>query len=130
MNVFESLMKGLNEAVAYEKGEIKARTVKVTVSPLPNYTKDRIKEIRNSLHVTQKVFADIIGVSKKTIEAWECGKNIPHGPAQRMLEIIDKNNNVISECAIAKIAKAEEKSVRHISASTKKHKDKGELIKT
>lgn len=127
MNVFESLMKGLNEAVAYEKGEIKARTVKVTVSPLPNYTKDRIKEIRNSLRVTQKAFADIIGVSKKTIEAWECGKNIPHGPAQRMLEIIDKNSNVISACSIAK---TEEKSVHHRFASAKKHKDKGELIKT
>ena len=78
------------------------RTNKVAVSPLPHYTRDRIRQIRKELHVTQKVFADIIGVSKKTIEAWECGKNIPHGPAQRMLEIMDKNHDALKEYIILK----------------------------
>lgn len=103
MNVFESIMNGLNEALEYEKGNLKnVRTSKVTVSPLPRYTKDDIKNIRKSLNVSQKVFADIIGVSKKTIEAWESGRNSPNGPAQRVLEIISKNHSIISECSIAK----------------------------
>ena len=43
------------------------------------------------MELSQSVFANIIGVSKKAVEAWESGKNIPQGPAQRMLELLDKD---------------------------------------
>ena len=37
MNVYESIMKGLNEAVEYEKGEKTARSVRMTILPLQRY---------------------------------------------------------------------------------------------
>ena len=30
--------------------------------------------------------------SKKTVEAWESGKNTPNGPSSRLLEMLDTNN--------------------------------------
>ena len=36
MNVYESVIQGLNEAIEYEKGNLKARTVKMSVAPLPD----------------------------------------------------------------------------------------------
>ena len=36
MNVYESIMQGLNEAIAYEKGEKTARSACVTIVPCWN----------------------------------------------------------------------------------------------
>ena len=88
MDVFKSIMTGLNEAVEYEKGNLKARTHKITVAPLESFNADEIKYIRNSLGLTQKIFAGLLGVSAKTIEAWESGGNKPSGSASRILAMI------------------------------------------
>lgn len=88
MNVYESIMRGLNEAVEYEKGNLKARTVKVSVAPLPNMESTDVKNIRLSLDMTQVIFAAVMGVSVKTVEAWESGINTPSGTARRMLSLL------------------------------------------
>ena len=44
--------------------------------------------IRNNAGMTQLVFANYMGVSKKTVEAWECGRSHPTGsvlPSLRFL---------------------------------------------
>ena len=87
--VFESIMNGLNESLAYVKGDIsKGRKMNVTVAELPQYHDKEIKQIREELNLTQKNFAFVLGVSPKTVEAWESGRNIPQGTAQRFLQIL------------------------------------------
>ena len=39
--------------------------------------------------MTQSVFANYLGVSKKTVEAWELGRTHPTGPANRLIEMLD-----------------------------------------
>lgn len=50
--------------------------------------------------MTQQLFASALGVSKKTVEAWEADRNIPEGPAQRMLELMEKDENLLEKYAI------------------------------
>lgn len=88
MNVYESIMQGLNEAVEYENGSLKADTSKLTVAPILDIQASEIKDIRLSLEMTQTVFAAIIGVSAKTVEAWEGGRSKPSGTAKRMLAML------------------------------------------
>lgn len=88
MNVYESIVRGLNEAIAYEKGELEVRTVKVSVAPLPDMASNDVKNIRLSLDMTQAIFAAVMGVSVKTVEAWESGINTPSGTARRMLSLL------------------------------------------
>lgn len=88
MNVYESIMQGLNEAVEYEKGTIKADTAKISVAPLPNIRGIEVRNIRMSLDLTQVVFAKVMGVSPKTVEAWEGGRSEPNGTAKRMLAML------------------------------------------
>lgn len=57
--------------------------------PVKKYDKAEIRRIRKSCGISQSVFADCMGVSKKTVEAWEYGKNTPTGPACRLLYILD-----------------------------------------
>ena len=46
---------------------------KVTVEPVKVYQAYDVKKIRNSTGMSQKIFASYMGVSDKTVEAWEAG---------------------------------------------------------
>ena len=94
MNVYDSVMKGLNEAVEFEAGKGKARVEKCTVRPVPNFSAEEIKGVRTSLQMTQSTFAAVMGVSKKTVEAWEAGTNVPIGTARRMLALLQADNTL------------------------------------
>lgn len=95
MNVFESIVNGLNEAIEYEKGNLSAKTATITIEPLPEITAEEVKAVRNNVGLTQAMFAAVIGVSPKTVEAWEAGTNRPIGPARRMISIIQTNPNIL-----------------------------------
>ena len=87
--VFDSIMKGLSESLEYAKGDTsKARRLSVTVASLPSYHDKEIKVIREGLNLSQKNFAFVLGVSQKTVEAWESGRNVPQGTAQRFLQML------------------------------------------
>lgn len=88
MDVYESIITGLTEAIGYEKGTVKARKEMCTVNPAPAFSAQEIKSIRVSLQMTQAIFAEVLGVSKKTVEAWEAGTNAPIGTARRMLSML------------------------------------------
>lgn len=100
--ISSSIIRGLNQALAHSKGD-KSNIVserKHSISPLPNYKSDEIKIIRKRLNLSQNLFAMALGVSKKTVEAWESGRNIPQGPAQRILFIIQNNPVILNEMKI------------------------------
>lgn len=91
MSVFEEIKAGLNEAIEYEKGNLKARTKTLTIMPIEAFSASEIKEIRKSTGLTQVLFAKFLGVSLKTVEAWEAGRNQPGGAACRMLSITKRD---------------------------------------
>ncbi len=88
MKVYDGIMKGLEEAVAYNEGKIKARTKTMSIEPVPVFGAAEIKNIRSGLGMTQVLFAGFMGVSIKTVEAWEAGRNMPDGPARRILAML------------------------------------------
>lgn len=87
MGVFDQIKAGLEEAIAYEQGTLEAKTTKLTVIPVDCYDAAEIKKIRKSTGFTQVLFAQFMGVSVKTVEAWESGRNHPEGAACRLLAL-------------------------------------------
>lgn len=87
MSLFDEIKTGLNEAIEYEKGNLKAKTSTLSIEPVGVFTSSEIKSIRNSTGLTQKLFAKYMGVSVKTVEAWEAGRNHPDGAACRLLSL-------------------------------------------
>lgn len=87
MSVFDEIKLGLNEAIEYEKGNLKANTKTLSVVPVEKFSANEIKDIRKNTGMTQVLFARYLGVSLKTVEAWESGRNQPNGTACRMLSI-------------------------------------------
>ena len=96
-SLYESLKSSLNEAIEHAEGKREVRTHKITIKPVPTYTAQDVKAIRKKVNMTQTLFAQMLGVSKKTIEAWEAGTNIPNGSAMRLLQIFSENPALAKE---------------------------------
>ena len=82
-SVAESIIKGLEEAVEYSKGENTGAIIH-EVTPLD------IKEIRYQLQMTQEEFAQAVGVKLPTIRHWERGDRTPNGPARVLLNLLSR----------------------------------------
>ena len=91
----DDLKEGLQEAIDYERGKGSAKRTTYVIDPVKKYSNVDIKKIRNRAGMTQAVFADYLGVSPKTIEAWELGRTHPTGPANRLLDILAQNKQDI-----------------------------------
>lgn len=106
MSLGENLIASLNQAISFERGEKVPGTKKsiVTVAPVPHYKGNKIKKIRNKLGLSQSTFAHIIGVSVKTIEAWESGRNEPQGPAQRILYFLENDDKFLEKYQLVAIS--------------------------
>ena len=52
-------------------------------------TADDVRVIRCSLGLTQRAFADLLGVALNTVRAWEQGINEPNGASQHLIRLID-----------------------------------------
>lgn len=93
IDFFAGIIEGLNEALAYEKGKASAETY-ARKSSLPQVN---VQEIRTSLSMTQKTFANILGVSCRTVEAWECGKSTPTPTAKKLIYLIQQDHSLIDK---------------------------------
>lgn len=93
IDFFAGIMSGLEEALAYEKGTAKAATI-VRKRSLPDID---VADERKTLGLTQKAFAKILGVSPRTVEAWESGKSNPSPTARNLLYLISLDHSLIQK---------------------------------
>lgn len=93
--VYDSIMTGLAEATADIKEKKLPRRI-VTVLPVKEYQAEEVKAIRRKTGLSQKLFAGYMGVSDKTVEAWESGKNHPSGAASRILNMMEMDEELVS----------------------------------
>jgi len=108
LSVYEGITQGLQEAIAFKKGESKNARVRVltTVEPvniLPYKSVDVVK-IRKSLDLSQRGFATAIGVSPRTVESWEAGRSVPSGVATRILYLIETDHSLVDKLVTRSIS--------------------------
>ena len=102
-NVYESIISGLKEAIEDAKsGEKKLNRNIVHIEPIKEYSAEEVKRIRLNTGMSQNVFASYMGVSCKTVEAWEAGKNHPSGAASRLLNMMEIDNNLVDKFPFVK----------------------------
>ncbi|MDR3364718.1 MAG: helix-turn-helix domain-containing protein [Clostridiales Family XIII bacterium] len=93
----ETLIEAAEQVVGHLENKRKLRVDTVAIEPIPNYTPGMIKALRENIHLPQSLFGAVIGVSKKTVEAWEAGTRKPGGSAQRLFAEIDHNPNYLNK---------------------------------
>ena len=55
-----------------------------------DFNRDRIRELRMSMNMTQENFAHEIGVTFATVNRWENGRTTPNRVAQKVLQQMEK----------------------------------------
>ncbi len=58
---------------------------------------EQIVSLRQSLKMSQAVFAGLLGVRPASVMSWEYGRRSPSGPALRLLEIATRHPEVLLE---------------------------------
>lgn len=91
---YDDLVEGFNEILESQQGNIDLKTTVYSIPDVKRYTNKEIKNIRNNMGLTQALFAAYMGVSKKTVEAWERGTNKPTGPACRLLSVLEQTKTL------------------------------------
>jgi putative transcriptional regulator len=80
--MFEELLGSVREAGAILRGKKKA-------SRRTAIHRSEVRVIRERTSLSQSEFADLIGVSVKTLQNWEQDRRRPTGPAAALLSIIE-----------------------------------------
>ena len=96
---FADLKEAMEDAVAFERGG--RRDLKVTRVQAPRRHKAMsprdIARIREKLNCSQAVFAMMLNISTKTVQAWEQGSREPGDAALKLLTIAKKHPEVLLE---------------------------------
>lgn len=87
---FDAIMAGIEDAVAYAKGD--KRRGKAHVIKVP---KVDVRAARRRLGMSQDRFARSFGVSAATVRNWEQGRRRPEGPARVLLAVIDREPEAV-----------------------------------
>lgn len=85
-NFGENLLEGLQEALAWKRGEI-ALEVR-NVDPMPAH---RIRSIRKAVAKSAQEFERKFGIPAATLNNWEQGRRKPDLAARLLLKIIETN---------------------------------------
>ena len=95
---FELLLASAEQALAYSRGDTSkgTATVREIPDPVPEYRAGDVARTRKDLNLSQRALADALGVSKRTVEAWEAGRNVPSGAARHLLYLLDTDHALVN----------------------------------
>ncbi len=87
-SAYESIKKGLGEAIEHAKG----KKIKAIVH---EFTPVDVKNVRSNVGMSQSEFASAFGISVSTLRHWERGDRTPHGPALVLLNVVAKEPKAV-----------------------------------
>jgi putative transcriptional regulator len=92
---FAKLKAGLQDAIAYHRGNVLLTVRDVEMSPPPPMGAKEVLAVRARLRVSQAAFARILNVSPRTVQAWEASARRPSDAALKLLSVAEKNPEVL-----------------------------------
>src|SRR6266516_4100897 len=60
------------------------------IEPVPEYSPEQIRTLRDRYRISQAVMASIFNTSLSTVQKWEIGEKHPGGPSLKLLNILDR----------------------------------------
>lgn len=101
MPLYDDIMASLNELIEHEAGkDTQVVEHRLSVLDVPTFTPEQIRSIRANANMTQAVFAACIGVTARSVKAWESGRSKPDGAARRILGLMQSNSRFADDTGI------------------------------
>lgn len=97
LSAFQKIQAGLHDAIAYHQGKraLTVRDVRLTLPP-PMRSRDIIA-LRKRLNVSQAVFAGLLNISPRTVQAWESDLRTPSDAALKLLHVAKRHPDILFE---------------------------------
>ncbi|MBP5639629.1 MAG: hypothetical protein J6X55_09125 [Victivallales bacterium] len=93
--------EALEDVHRLAKGDYKGIIVdKMHIIVVPDFTPSEIKILRHSVKMPQRIFAQCLGVTQKSVEAWESGRSHPDGAARRLLGLLQNDPDFFKKAGI------------------------------
>ena len=97
-SVHDDTLAELKEIAENGIGHLRRRTrTYIPITPIKKYNAQEIKQLREKNNYTQSYFGELIGVSLKTVQAWEAGTNKPAGTALRIFQILEQDPHALDK---------------------------------
>lgn len=94
--LFDRLKAGLEDGIAFARGNLTLRTSNVPSAP-PSLGRAEVLQLRTELRMSQGLFARTLNVSIKTVQSWEQGERRPSRAALRLLQILRNQPEVVAQ---------------------------------
>jgi putative transcriptional regulator len=109
---FKRLLKAVQQMKAIQHGKIRPGRVTVVASGSrmrrsidpETYRKRQaalnavsVSEVRENLGLSQQELADLLGISRRTLENWEQGRREPTGAAKVLLRVAERHPEAVLE---------------------------------
>lgn len=92
---FAELEESLQQAAQHARGERRDLRTTVRAAPPKPMKKQEIVKLRQQLNLSQPLFASVLNVSVRTVQAWEQGVREPSDAALKLLTIAKKHPEVL-----------------------------------
>ncbi len=83
-----------------KKGVVTRRNKFMKIEGVRPLGAEEIRRTRHFLQLSVAMFASLMNVSVKTVEAWERGDSTPSGSSVRLMNMIRKNPDILIECGV------------------------------
>ena len=90
--VGESIIQGLQEAIAWTRGQ--TGNVRVTLVQVPDVD---VRGVRTKMGLSQAQFATKFGLPPATLRNWEQGRSRPDAPTRVLLAVIAKHPEAVED---------------------------------
>ena len=94
VSAFAKLSAGIEDAIAYHRGERTLTAREVEFPPLPKLGARDVAKVRARLRLSQVAFARLLNVSPRTVQAWERNARRPSDAALMLLNVARRHPEV------------------------------------
>lgn len=98
-DIFAELVEGFDALKEAREAKRTLRTTVLEHKLPPEMTPQKVRALREKLHVSQPVFARKLRTEPRTIKNWEQGISKPNAQAAILLSLIDRNPALLDEIA-------------------------------
>ena len=98
-DLFAELSEGMKALAQSRDGKMTLRTHTVEIKPAPEVSPRELVRVRESLNLSQALFAVYLRTNVRTLENWEQGRAKPNAQAALLINLVKRYPDMVQRLA-------------------------------